>query len=171
MRARLLALALAAAVVATPRAGASADPLLNVGDGALQVQAENLEVDVTSGEAILTGNVSLTKGDLHVACPRIELKFDATPHVTWARGSGGVTADLRGVHAEGPEAELDLRKQVLDLRGGVRLERGTSGGSGGPPGSKDKAWLTAESARIDLATAKVTATQVKGSIPVPPKGQ
>ena len=133
---------------------AAADPVLAVGDGALQVQADVLEVDVTTGQATLTGNVTLVRGDLKVACPRIELKFDATPHVTWAKGSGGVSADLRGVHAEGPEAELNLAKQVLDLHGGVRLARGAG-------------WIQAEQARIDLATAKVTASQVKGSIPVP----
>ncbi len=92
-----------------------------------------------------------------MSCPRIDLKFDTTPHVVWARGSGGVTADVRGVHAEGPEAVLDLPKQVLDLHGGVRLARG-------------QGWLQAEQARIDIGTGKVTATQVKGSIPVPPRG-
>src|SRR5690242_18385531 len=102
---RLAAASVLAAAVAFARPTA-ADPLLKVGDGALQVQADKLEVDVTAGEAILTGNVTLTKGELKVSCPRIELRFDTTPHVVWARGSGGVSADLRGVHAEGPEAEL-----------------------------------------------------------------
>jgi hypothetical protein len=98
----------------------------------------------------------LGKGDLHVTCPRIDLKFDTTPHVSWARGSGGVSADVRGVHAEAPEVEVDLLKQVLDLRGGVRLTRG-------------QGWLQADRASIEIATARVTLTQVKGSIPVPPR--
>lgn len=104
---------------------------------------------------MLTGNVALSKGDLKVACPRIDLKFDNTPHVKWAKGSGGVVADVRGVHAEAPEVELDLGRQILDLRGGVRLTRG-------------QGWLQADRATIDIASAKVTLTQVKGSIPVPP---
>jgi lipopolysaccharide export system protein LptA len=136
---------------------ALADPLLGVGGGdAVNVQADALDVDVSAGTAVLTGNVSLGKGDLHVSCPRIDLKFDTTPHVSWARGSGGVSADVRGVHAEAPEVEVDLYKQVLDLRGGVRLTRG-------------QGWLTADRASIDIATARVTLTQVKGSIPVPPR--
>jgi lipopolysaccharide export system protein LptA len=135
---------------------ATADPLLAVGGDAMSVQAERLEIDVGAGEATLTGNVSLTKGDLKVSCPRLERKFNGTPHVTWVRGSGGVAADIRGVHAEGPEVELDLSKHVLELRGGVRLSRG-------------QGWLQAERASIDTSTAKVTLTQVKGSIPVPPK--
>jgi lipopolysaccharide export system protein LptA len=139
-----------------PQALADAPAQLQL-DGALAVQADKLEVDVLAGEAVLTGNVTLTKGDLKVACPRIDLRFDTMPHVVWARGSGGVTADVRGVHAEGPEAELDLAKQILELRGGVRLSRG-------------QGWLQADQARIEVTTGKVTATQVKGSIPVPPRG-
>jgi lipopolysaccharide export system protein LptA len=137
-------------------AGADADTLLTVGGDPMAVQADRLEVDVLAGEAILTGNVTLSKGDLRVSCPRIDLKFDNSPHITWARGSGGVSAEVRGVHAEGPEVELDLTKQVVDLRGGVRLTRG-------------QGWLQAERATIDIPTAKVTLTQVKGSIPVPPR--
>jgi len=155
-RTLLLALLVAAITAPIPRASlADPPPLLQVGDGALAVQADRLEVDVSGGAAVLTGNVTLTRGDLKVSCPRIDLKFDSSPHVIWARGSGGVTADVHGVHAEGPEAELDLPKQVLDLRGGVKIARG-------------QGWLQADQVRIDIATGKVAATQVRGSIPVPP---
>lgn len=133
---------------------ASADPILEVGQGDVTVQAEKLEVDVGAGTAVLEGKVVLTKGDLAVRCPRVELKFDSAPHLVWAKGSGGVSADVRGVHGEAPEVELDLVKHAAELRGGVRLSRG-------------QGWIQAERATIDLRTAKVTATQVKGSIPVP----
>jgi lipopolysaccharide export system protein LptA len=146
----------ASALSVAPIPVATADPLLAVGGEPMSVQAEKLEIDVSAGEATLTGNVSLSKGDLKVSCPRLELKFDTTPHVTWVRGSGGVSADIKGVHAEGPDVELDLAKHILELRGGVRLSRG-------------QGWLQAERASIDTATAKVTLSQVKGSIPVPPK--
>jgi len=153
-RARIALAALSVALLATPEPSANADPLLEVGGDALAVQADRLEVDVSAGEAVLTGKVSIARGDLKVSCPRIDLKFDTTPQVTWAKGSGGVQADVRGVHGEAPEVELDLRKHVLELRGGVRLTRG-------------QGWLTADKATIDIATAKVSLTQVKGSIPVP----
>jgi lipopolysaccharide export system protein LptA len=135
-----------------PRAGA--DPILDVGKGDVGIQADKLELDVAGGTALLTGQVVLTKGELSVRCPRVDLKFDATPHLEWAKGSGGVVADVRGVHAEAPEVELDVRKQVLQLRGGARISRG-------------QGWIQADKATIELATARVTATQVKGSIPVP----
>lgn len=133
---------------------ADADPLLDVGKGDVGVQADKLEVDVAAGTAILTGKVVLSKGELTVRCPKFDLKFDSATHVVWAKGSGGVVADVRGVHGEAPEVELDLVKQHLEMRGGVKLSRG-------------QGWIQAERATIELATAKVTATQVKGSIPVP----
>ncbi len=154
MRPRALALLAAATLAASPTAAAG--PVFGGATDPVAMQADKLEVDVGAGSAVFTGNVSLAKGDLHVTCPRIEVKFDATPHVSWARGSGGVAADVRGVHAEAPEVELDLTKQVLELRGGVRVSRG-------------QGWLQAEKASIDLATARVTLAQVKGSIPVPPR--
>ena len=133
---------------------AEADPLLDVGKGDVSVQADKLEVDVATGTAVLTGQVVLSKGDMAVRCPRVDLKFDTSPHLNWAKGSGGVVADVRGVHGEAPEVELDMKKQVLELRGGVKLSRG-------------QGWIQADKATIELATGKVTATQVKGSIPVP----
>jgi lipopolysaccharide export system protein LptA len=127
-----------------------------VGGDTIGVEAEHLEIDVDQGQATLTGAVVLTKGDLKVSCPKIELKFDATPHVLWVRGSGGVVAALRGVHAEAPEVEMDFSKRILELRGGVRLTRGAG-------------WIAADRASIETATAKVTLSGVKGSIPVPPR--
>ena len=81
---------------------AEADPLLDVGKGDVSVQADKLEVDVATGSAVLTGQVVLSKGDMNVRCPRVELKFDTSPHLNWAKGSGGVVADVRGVHGEAP---------------------------------------------------------------------
>ncbi len=132
---------------------AEADPLLQVG-GDVRVEADKLEVDVAAQTAVLTGKVSLARGDLTVRCPRLDLRFDQAPHLRWAKGSGGVSADVRGVHAEAPDVELDLGKQVLELRGGVKLSRGQS-------------WLQAESVTINILTGKVTANQVKGQLPVP----
>jgi lipopolysaccharide export system protein LptA len=149
---RLFALPLALASLLLPTSLASAETLLG-GDTNVSVQADRLDIDILAGEATLTGKVTLSKGDLVVSCPKIDLHFDHTPHLTSAKATGGVTADVHGVHAEAPSAELDLSKQVLDLHGGVRLSRG-------------QGWLTADTARIEILTARVSLTQVKGSIPV-----
>jgi lipopolysaccharide export system protein LptA len=149
----LLTLPLALGALLSPVTIASAEILGGVGSEPVSLQADRLDIDILAGEATLTGKVTLSKGDLIVNCPRIDLRFEHAPHLTWARGSGGVTADVRGVHAEAPSVELDLTKQVLDLRGGVKLTRG-------------QGWLTADSARIEIGTAKVSLMQVKGAIPV-----
>lgn len=150
-RLRFLPFAIGAILAPAPIAQAE---ILGVGGGeGVSLEAERLDIDILAGEATLTGKVTLSKGDLVVNCPRVDLRFDHAPHVTWARGSGGVTADVRGVHAEAPSVEFDLGRQLLDLSGGVKLTRG-------------QGWLAADSARIDIATGKVSLVQVKGSIPV-----
>jgi lipopolysaccharide export system protein LptA len=140
-------------VLLAPGPLALADPLAGIGGDALDLTADKLEVDLPAGTAVLTGHVTLVRGSLRVDCPRIDVKYDEAPHVTWAKGSGGVTADIRGVHAEAPEVELDLAKHVLELRGGVRLTRG-------------QGWLNADKATIEISSAKVTLKDVKGSLPV-----
>lgn len=153
-----LAAAAVGAAAALVSSGLSADPLEAVGGDALEMSADRLEIDVEARTAVLSGSVSLTKGAMAVRCPRVDLRYDHVPHVTWAKGSGGVVAEVKGVRGEAPEVELDLVKQTLDLRGGVKLTHG-----GG--------WLTAERATIHIATAKVTLTEVKGSVPVGKAGK
>ena len=123
--------------------------------GNIELAADLLEVDVKGQTAQLTGHVVLSKGtDLSLKCPKIEVRYDTTgPRVSWAKGSGGVVADVKGVHGEAPEFELDWVKQRLILRGGVRLFRG-------------QGWVVADGADIDLGTARITMTNVKASLPV-----
>jgi lipopolysaccharide export system protein LptA len=123
--------------------------------GNVEISADVLEVDTTAQAATMTGKVIFTKGtDLSLRCPKIEVKYESTgPRVSWARGSGGILAEVKGVRAEAPEFELDLVKQHLSLRGGVRLYRG-------------QGWVAADGAEIDLSTARVTMTNVKASLPV-----
>jgi lipopolysaccharide export system protein LptA len=139
--------------VAAAEGTLAADP--KEGDSeALEMAADRLDLDVEAKSAVLTGNVRLSKGALSVSCPRVEVRYDQIPHVTWLRGSGGVTAELQGIKAQAPTVELDLTRRTLDLRGGVRLTRGDG-------------WITAEQASIQIATGKVAMTGVKGALPLP----
>jgi len=107
---------------------------------------------VSAGDAVLTGNVTLAKGDLKVrASHRAEVR--QTPHVKWARVGRRLRRRTRRPR-EAPEVELDLAKQVLELPSGVRLTRGRLA----PGGQGDDQHRHRE----------VTMTQVKGSVPVPP---
>jgi lipopolysaccharide export system protein LptA len=132
---------------------ARAAPLAMVEGQALDVSADHLDVDVERGTAVLRGNVTAKVGDLEVRCPTLELGYDQSPRVKWARASEGVTARFKGVEASSRSADLDAKGKLLTLHGGVRLARGSG-------------WITAEQATIDVATGKVSLQEVKGSIPV-----
>jgi lipopolysaccharide export system protein LptA len=139
------ALGASAAAARPPARGApETDPL--------DLSADRLDLDVAARTAVASGHVRVKKGAVTVTCPRVDVRYDDGPNVTWARGSGGVVALVEGVRAEAPEVELDVAKQVLELRGGVRLARG-----GG--------WIAADRVSIEVATGKVSMSEVKGSIP------
>jgi lipopolysaccharide export system protein LptA len=152
-RSALLVALAVAAPLATLAGPLSAEPHDDAGEP-LQMSADRLDLDVEAKTALLTGHVKLARGAMSLSCPRVDLRYDHVPHVTWARGSGGVVAEVRGVRAEAPDVEVDLGARTMELRGGVRLTRGDG-------------WITAERASIDIATAKVTMSDVKGSIPIP----
>lgn len=135
---------------------AHANPFLDLEGEAIDLRAEELELDVNAGKAWLKGKVALVRGDLKVSCPELELRYDDGPRLRFAKGSGGVRAELRGIRAEAPSIELDLLRNRLELHGGVRLTRGAG-------------YLQAESATIDIATTRVSLKAVQGSIPVAAK--
>src|SRR6478672_8654948 len=91
----------------------SADPAPPSGE-ALAMTADHLELDLAAKTAVLTGHVKLGKGGLSVSCPRVDVRYDQVPHVTWVKASGGVLAEVKGVKAEALEAELDLPSQTLE---------------------------------------------------------
>ena len=132
---------------------ANAGPLGVIDGQTLDVGADKLDVDIEKGTATLEGHVQATLGDMHVDCSRIELKYDEAPKVRWAKGSGGVTAKLKGIEATAAQFEVDVAHRTIKLAGGVKLSRG-------------RGWVTADSAAIDINTRKVTLEDVKGSIPV-----
>jgi lipopolysaccharide export system protein LptA len=134
---------------------AKADPLAVIAGETLDVKADQLEVDIEKGTAVLTGSVVATMGELEVACPRVDIRYDEAPKVRWARGTGGVRAKLKGIMANADAVEVDVPTRRVRLAGSVKLSRG-------------KGWVEAESATIDIATRKVTLQEVKGSIPVEP---
>jgi lipopolysaccharide export system protein LptA len=122
-------------------------------EGALDVSADQLDVDVQAKTAVLSGNVKLSKAGMAVSCPRVDARYDDAPRIVWAKGSGGVVAVIKGVRAEAPEVEIDIPAQTLSLKGGVRIAHGAG-------------FIKAERATIHMATGKVSMTDVKGSIPV-----
>ncbi|HVU01902.1 MAG TPA: LptA/OstA family protein [Polyangiaceae bacterium] len=150
----LVAALVAVATLELPRAQvASADSLGVVEGQALDVSAERLDVDVERGTALLQGSVSAKLGDLEVHCPTVEIRYDRSPRISFAKGTGGVTARLKGIDATATTVEFEAASRTVTLDGNVRLSRG-------------KGWVTAEHATVDVATGKVSLQEVKGSIPV-----
>lgn len=157
VRSALSALVLASALIAGGKTPAQAGPLGVIDGQTLDVTADNLNVDVDKNTAVLQGSVHATLGDLQVFCPKVEVHYDRAPRVRWARGSGGVRAEVKGIEATAAVVEVDVQRRRVTLTGGVRLTRG-------------RGWLSAERATIDLGTRKVSLVNVQGSIPVaPPK--
>jgi lipopolysaccharide transport protein LptA len=149
------AAAAASAAVLASAFSARADPFAVIEGEALDVSADRLEVDVEHGSAELRGNVTARLGEIEVHCPGVEIRYDKSPRVSWLRGTGGVTARLKGIDATATTVEFDASSRKVALHGSVRLSRG-------------RGWLTAEHATIDVASGKVSLQEVKGSIPVDP---
>jgi lipopolysaccharide export system protein LptA len=132
---------------------AHAAPLAVIDGETLDVSAEHFDIDVERGTATLQGNVVARVGELEVRCPIVELSYDDSPRVKWARAKGGVAARFKGIDATSSVAELDAKSRAVTLSGGVRLSRG-------------RGWITAQQATVDIATGKVSLQEVKGMIPV-----
>ena len=142
------AVALAASPSAPPPAfTALGDPV--------DVRAERMDVDLSQKTARLEGKVVLRRGELSVSCARIDARYDDAPRVTWAHAAGLVVVDYRGTHAEATDAEIDLARHTVDLRGAVTVTRAG-------------ARLSADSASIDLSTLRVSLASVHGVIAAPP---
>lgn len=132
---------------------ARAAPLVIAPGEAMDVTADHFDIDVEHGTATLKGNVVARVGELEVHCPAVELTYDDSPRVKWARARGGVSLRWKGVEATAPAADLDAKGRSVTLSGGVRLARG-------------RGWVTAQQATLDIASGKVSLQEVKGSIPV-----
>lgn len=145
-----LAILIATAALASR---AHADPRAALEGETIEVTAEELDLDVKAGTAVLSGQVTLKRGELKITCPRLDARYGEGPRLTWAKASGGVRAELKDMVAEAPEAEIDLSRNVLELRGGALLVRG-------------QGHLRAQRASIDLSTSKVTLKEVRGSLPI-----
>jgi len=128
-----------------------------VEEAPLDIRADRLDLDASTRTAKLSGGVVLVRGDLTVNCKELELRYDESSQVTWARGVGGVVATLRDIRAEAKEVSFDLGRNRLELEGGVRVTQGRG------------ARLQATRATIDIAASKVSFHEVRGALPIPPR--
>jgi lipopolysaccharide transport protein LptA len=137
------------------RGAPAPNPPAASGGEALEVTAEKLDLDVDRGTAVLAGKVEVRWGELKVECPRVDARYDGAPNLRQVRGTGGIKAAFREVHAKAQNVEVDVEKRQVTLSGAVELVRG-------------RGWVRAERATLDLSSHRVSLEMVTGSIPVQP---
>lgn len=102
--------------------GFQADPTAPV-----EVAADSLSLDQTSGMALFEGNVSVTQGDTTITAGRIEVRYDdATGAIILLVATGGVSFKTKTDTARAENAEYDIEKASLVMKGGVVLTQGAS---------------------------------------------
>lgn len=150
---RIVAIALALGVMSIASNLAADEPKK---DDAIEMSADTVDIDAQAKTASFSGHVKLSRADLHVACPKLDVRYEDGAKPISAKATGGVVAEAKGMKAEAPEALLDLTTHTLAFSGGVKVTQGA-------------AWLAAEKAVLNLDTGKITLTQVKGALPLPSK--
>lgn len=102
--------------------GISADP-----SSAVEVSADNLNVDQDTGTAVFSGNVVIGQGDLRLSAGSVRVIYsDATGDIAQLLASGGVTFVTSTEAAEASEADYNLSTGILVLSGNVLLTQGAS---------------------------------------------
>ncbi len=122
----------------------SADP-----NAPVEITADNLSIDQTSGTAVFEGNVVVGQGDLRLNAGRVQVIYNGTSgDISRLLASGGTTFVTATEAAESNTAEYDLDAGTLVMRGDVLLTQGTSA-------------ISANTMNIDMATG---AAQMEGNV-------
>ncbi|MCF2906099.1 LptA/OstA family protein [Octadecabacter sp. CECT 8868] len=106
----------------------------------VEITADNLSIDQTSGEAVFAGNVVLGQGDLRLSAGQVQVIYnDASGDISRLSASGGVTLVTASEAAESATAEYNLDAGTLLMSGDVLLTQGASA-------------ISADRMNIDLST-------------------
>lgn len=98
---------------------------------ALEVTADDLTVDQTTGATEFTGNVVAEQGDLHISAQSLRLVYTQDTQTGSQRiarlvASGGVTMATPTEALEAREAVYDMDAQTLEMTGSVMLVQGAN---------------------------------------------
>ena len=94
---------------------------------AVEVVADSLSIDQTSGRALFEGNVVILQGDLRIAAGRVEVIYSdagATRGVDAVIASGGVLVTRGEDAAQSDEARYDIATALLNMAGDVLVTQG-----------------------------------------------
>lgn len=94
----------------------------------VEVTADGLTLDQTTGEAVFTGNVVVVQGDLRMAAGAVRIVYgtQGTQDVSEVIATGGVLVTRGADAAEGGSARFDVASALLTLSGDVLVTQGAT---------------------------------------------
>jgi lipopolysaccharide export system protein LptA len=99
----------------------------------VEVTADSLTIDQSTGEAVFSGNVIVHQGDLRMAAGQVRVFYSETDGrraVDEVVASGGVLVTRGADAAEGREARFDVASALLTMAGGVLVTQGPTAVAG-----------------------------------------
>lgn len=106
----------------------------------VEVTADNLSVDQSSGTAVFTGNVLIGQGDMRLSAARVLVTYRSqNAGIAKLQATGGVTLVTGADAAEAERADYNIDSGEIEMSGNVLLTQGQSA-------------LTAEKMFINLRT-------------------
>jgi lipopolysaccharide export system protein LptA len=92
----------------------------------VEVTADGLTVDQSTGEAVFTGNVIVVQGDLRMAAGVVRIVYttDGAQDVSEVIATGGVLVTRGADAAEGGSARFNIATSLLTLTGDVLVTQG-----------------------------------------------
>ncbi|GAB5447183.1 LptA/OstA family protein [Gymnodinialimonas sp.] len=92
----------------------------------VEVTADGLTLDQTTGEAVFTGNVIVVQGDLRMAAGAVRIVYgtQGNQDVSEVIATGGVLVTRGADAAEGGSARYDVASALLTLSGNVLVTQG-----------------------------------------------
>ncbi len=101
----------------------------------VEVSADSLSVDQSTGEAVFDGNVLVVQGDVRMSAARVEIDYasenNGAPNgIERLRATGGVTFVTATDAAEAQEAVYTIDNSSVVLSGSVLLTQGSTAISG-----------------------------------------
>jgi lipopolysaccharide export system protein LptA len=123
----LISLFLAAPIHAQ-EAGIALGALQQAADLPVEVTAESLSVDQASGQAVFSGDVVVTQGEMRLSAPRVVVEYAGdsagTGRISAVRAAGGVTLVTPTEAAEAAEALYRPDAAIVEMSGDVLLTQG-----------------------------------------------
>ncbi len=93
-------------------------------DAPVEVTADNLDVDQTSGEAVFQGNVIVGQGLMRLSAPRLLVVYKPEGGIDRLEATGGVTLVSGEDAAEAERADYSIDSGVVVMSGNVLLTQG-----------------------------------------------